>query len=521
MAILVTSIDTLEQPATRPGSIPDRAVTARTGWWLVAGAAVALAALATWNSAHKSLWVDEGYAEYTSRLSVVGSALRALHYELQAPLYFTLLDIWRHIDRSVMFGRALSTLAVAAFVFVMAAIGRRAGLKQWWWLGVAAASMPGAVWAASELRCFALMILLSALSLYFYLRILSLRATVARWDAVGYVVTAVVGLYTFYYIGFVLAGQWIAALVARRRVLALTALLAIVGCTLLPMVHTILWQIAVHPVDTVYYDIAAQPRYALFKTIGLIVGEFEARPDVLTLRHALPIVLVILLAVPIVRTVASSEPWDRFELALTAAVAAPLMVLWLLRLFNVVPVHPPHFLSLMPGLLLIYGIWLQRIAAGWPRRAVGCAMAAVTVTCLVSFEQHDVQFEDWRGAAHYVASHAGPNDMVLMYDPDRMLPFNDYFDAISRGIPVHGVPIDVYMQRYDPYRYTIQDTAAVAARIQALGANARPVWFLSATRLLGPLKEGPSEILQYLSVHDRLDAPVLLTGVQIVHAEPR
>ncbi len=506
---------------TQPGSIPDRAVTTRPGWWLVAGAACSLAALATWNSAHKSLWVDEAYSEYTSRLSVVGAALRALHYELQAPLYFTLLDIWRHIDQSVMFGRALSTLAAAGLVVVMAAIGRRAGLKHWWWLGVAAAGMPGVVWAASELRCYALMMLLSAASLYFYLGILLSSTDVARRDAVGYVIAAVVGLYTFYYIGFILAGQWVATWVARRRTAVLTGLLAIVGCALLPMVRLILWQAAMHPVDTVYYDVAAHPRYALFKTIGLIAGEFEGRADVLSLPHALPILLLIALAVPVVRTIGSRVPWDRTEAALTVAVAVPLAVLWFLRLLNVVPVHPQHFLTTLPGLLLIYGIWFQRIAAGWQRAVLGSAMAATTATCLVSFERHNVQWEDWRGAAQYVAAHAGPHDMVLLYDPDRMLPFNDYFAAISRGIPVHGVPIDVNLERYNPYIYTIKDTVAVAARIEALGASARPLWLVTGNRLLDPLNKGPGEIVQYLSVHDRLDTPVALAGVRIVHAEPR
>jgi hypothetical protein len=276
-----------------------------------------------------------------------------------------------------------------------------------------------------------------------------------------------------------------------------------------------------HPVDTMHYDVIAQPRYALFKTLGLIVGEWEGRAHVLSLPHALPILLALGLSVPVVRILASGKPWDRLEAALTVAVAVPLGVLWFLRLLNVVPVHPQHFLAILPGLLLIYGIWVQRIAAGWPRAAVGSMMTVVTVTCLVSFERNDVQWEDWRGAAQYVAAHAEPNAMVLVYDPDRMLPFNDYFAAISRGIPVHGVPVDVVLDRYNPYVYTIRDTAAVAARIEALGAAARPVWFLSGTRLLDRLGEGPNLVMQYLSAHDRLDVPVGLPGVRIVHAEPR
>lgn len=169
---------------------------------------------------------------------------------------------------------------------------------------------------------------------------------------------------------------------------------------------------------------------------------------------------------------------------------------------------------------MIYGIWFQRIAAGRLRAAVGAGIAAVTAVCLVSYERHNVQREDWRAAARYVAAHAQPGDMVLIYDPDRMLPFNYYFAALAPGIPVHGVPIDIVLERYNPYVYTIRDTVAVAARIQALGATTRPLWFVSASRLLDHLKGGPDEVLRYLRVHDRLDPPVLFTRVRVDHAEP-
>ena len=40
-----------------------------------------LGALATWNSAHKSLWMDEAYSEYTTRLPLMG----AIHRSLRPP----------------------------------------------------------------------------------------------------------------------------------------------------------------------------------------------------------------------------------------------------------------------------------------------------------------------------------------------------------------------------------------------------------------------------------------------------
>jgi hypothetical protein len=175
----------------------------------------------------------------------------------------------------------------------------------------------------------------------------------------------------------------------------------------------------------------------------------------------------------------------------------------------------------LPGVLLIYGVWIARTAAGWPRAVTGVVLAGGLILCLTSFERHDVQREDWRAAARYVAAHAQPSDVVLMYDPDRMLPFDDYFAADTSRVPVHGVPIDMDLEHYDPSKYVVPDTAAVAARIASLGAGQRPVWFITTTRLLDRLQYGPAEVTAYLKAHDRLDPPVSFAGVRIIRAQPR
>ncbi len=494
-------------------------MTSRGARWAVAGSAVALGALATWNSAHKSLWIDEAYSEYTSRLPVLGAIRRGLHYELQAPLYFGLLALWREINSSVMFGRALSTLAAMAFVVVMAAIGRRAGLTQWRWLGIASAFVPGVVWAASELRGYALALLLTALTLYFFLGIVRSTTRVAPRNLVGYAGSAIALLFTFYYGGFALAGQWGASVIAKRRTSLVTGMLAIAGCAVAPMVLVIRSQIALHPIDNSIAP-STNLRYALYKTGEVMMGAFEGRAEVLSWPHIVPIFLAIAIAFPLLRTVAPRTPWDRDEVGLTVSAFLPLAVLGLLHLFRVTPVHPQHLLIAMPGLLLIYAMWIDRTTMGWARLVERGGVAGLTAICLLSYQRHGVQREDWRSAARYVADRAAPGDIVLVYDPDRLLPFNDYFQPIDRSTPVYGVPVDINLDRYDPTSYVIRDTTVVAARLASLNAMQHPVWFVTAAQVLDPLKDGPTLVLTYLGAHDHLDAPVSFDGVQIVRAQP-
>jgi len=488
--------------------------------WSVAAAAIALGALATWNSTRKSLWIDEAYSEYTSRLPLLGAVRRGIHYELQPPLYFGLLALWRDLNHSVLFARGFSALAAMAFVGVMAGIGRRAGFTRWWWLGIAAACVPGVVWAASELRLYALVLLLAALTFYFLLGITRATGRAAPVDLIGYVIAGSALVYTFYYGGFVLLGQLIGTMIGKRRALRVAGLLGVVGCGLIPMIPVIRMQMAKHPVDAPI-DFGTNLHLALFDTGRVLLGVFEGHIDMPSFPHVIPIFATIALGIPLTRTLAPRARWDRAEIARTVAAGMPIAALGILRATGATNVSPKHLLVALPGLLLLYATWIRRTDVGWPRLASTSVLAAVTAISLVRYERDKVQMEDWRGAARYVAARAAPGDMVLVYDPDRMLPFNDYFQPIAPTIAVHSVPVDINLETYNPYAYAIPDTAAVGARVRSLHMLDHPVWFISADRVFEPIHTGPATVLAYLGAHDDLDAPVALVGVSIVHARPK
>ena len=101
------------------------------------------------------------------------------------------------------------------------------------------------MWAAAEARDYALLLLLSALSYWLLLRLVSGRRHPGPRRAVDAVV-AYLSLLTMYYSGFVLFGQWIAALTVRRARWVVTAALAAVGIALIPWLGVILGQVAGH-----------------------------------------------------------------------------------------------------------------------------------------------------------------------------------------------------------------------------------------------------------------------------------
>lgn len=505
-----------DRPSVRPppaGPPRDRSDT--RSWAAVVAAIVLVGVIATWNSAHKSMWMDEAYSWYTAGLSMGQTIRRALRYELQPPLYFVLLNLWLRIQQSVMFGRALSAIAVMAFVGVMAGVGRRLGLRRWALVGVVTVIVPGFIWAAAELRGYGLTLLVAALTWYFFLAVTNTEREPTRLEEIGYVVAAGALLQCFYYGAFVLLGQWIAAGVGRRRWGRVTVLLAISGVALVSLIPTIKWQVASFHDRSARLDVLADPRFALWTTAATMLRAIGADAPILARPHAIAIALCLALLLPLARVTIGRRPWSDDERVVTVAALVPLLCIGALRLFNISTVLPRHVLVALPGLVVVMGLWLAAIGPSAARVAVGAALAASLVASLASFERSGLQLEDWRGAAVYVAAHADSSDVVLIYDPDRMLPFGYYYHGPARP---YGIPIDIHLNAYTPSAYVIHDTAQIAARVDTTVGARRGVWLVIADRLLLPLQQGPALITGYMRSHRRLDPPVDFDGVRVTYA---
>ena len=123
-----------------------------------------LPGVTSWLSLELNVWRDEMYSLHSSS-GTPGFAFRqALHFELQPPLYFVLLSLWRGIDSSVFFARLFLRSSGAVPFCASAALGERLLPKVApVWIAAVVATHPVLVWAGTEIRVYALILLLSAL----------------------------------------------------------------------------------------------------------------------------------------------------------------------------------------------------------------------------------------------------------------------------------------------------------------------------------------------------------------------
>ncbi|MFW9929300.1 MAG: hypothetical protein ACFFD1_07905, partial [Candidatus Thorarchaeota archaeon] len=189
--------------------------------------------------------IDEAYSLNTTSKDIFYAFKTAISFENQPPFYFVSLTIWRFFSDSFFWARLFSVFNISLMIYVSALFSRKfiphinPG-----WICVIIAFNPFVVWAAIELRGYALTLLLSAfLLLYFYKAYLSDKPD--RKARIIYIIFSVVALNTYYYLGFILVANAIVLLVFRqwKSIRKYIVDLIIPACSLIYLIPWIPYQI--------------------------------------------------------------------------------------------------------------------------------------------------------------------------------------------------------------------------------------------------------------------------------------
>jgi hypothetical protein len=188
-----------------------------TAPWL--GAALVLL-VATPLAATLNIWIDEAYTLHTTGSGLGFAWQQAEVFELQPPLYFVLLAAWRELDeRSVFFARIPSLLFAAATVYLIVRIARRAAPDLPPVVVAAVTALnPIVIWAAGEMRGYAAVLFIGAALTSTFIDGFFAEPR-SRAAQVSYAVVAALGLYTQYYVGFVLLAHGVLLIGLRRAAL--------------------------------------------------------------------------------------------------------------------------------------------------------------------------------------------------------------------------------------------------------------------------------------------------------------
>ena len=381
----------------------------------------------------KSLWLDEAYGLYVTRLGL--PALWAGQSEpYHPPLFYWLLERWLLLGDGEFLWRfpsvCFTVLSVlAAHRLAYAWFGRAVALTA----ALLMALSPVLIWYAQELRPYALLVLLSLVTTAAVTRLCLRPGSLPFLIAAGAIAAAIY----LHYFALLLLGvhliTFVALLAARRT--TPWALFSLVAA----------WAVAL----AAWWPWTQSPAFGSFVRLLTDSGNYVAvlftqrlhiSPSVL---GAAPIWLglgaavgLALLAVlyRLLRMMHEREAWARLRRSRVLPYVAGACFALLLFYFVV-----PRAYTAKRQLLLLVPYLLIAFAWCWPwgrhRRLLGIVAALSLALALVNVVL--VPKNQWREAAAYIAAHAQPDDLVLLTPRYMTAPYDLYAPAnLARaGLP--------------------------------------------------------------------------------------
>jgi hypothetical protein len=391
---------------------------------VLAVAAIALGGLALRLIATRGIWLDEAISIHQAQMPLGDMLTNLRTTDVHPPLHHILL--WgtvRLLGDGEVAVRIPSLIAATAMIPVLYAAARdiydeRAGYAA----ATLAAVAPFAVWYADEARMYALFMLFALLSMWMQIRVIRGAGT-ASW--LGFVASAAALVYTQYF-GILFVGTQMlgfAVAVARgvlplRRVLAWTALLALVLAPLAPFAHD---QFAANeasgkgfqqPTQTGGGTIDPQARpgaYAALTNFAWAVLGYHSDGTMTALAALWPLGVLLALAL-----LGRGRSWT--TLLVVACGLLPAIGLFALGQLKPFVFEVRYFIGIVPLALLL----IARALTSWPRRPVVIGLATTVAAVAFGLGLADQQLNgsnprvyDFKTAVHDIEARAKPGDVVV------------------------------------------------------------------------------------------------------------
>jgi uncharacterized membrane protein len=451
-----------------------------------------------------NIWQDEAYTLQTTSRDLGYAFQQAIGFEQNAPLYFLLLTVWRHLSAGVFSLRLFSVACIAIAVALVPALVRRyapradAGL-----VTLAAACNPFAVWAAVEMRVYAMIVLVSALLLLACFDAFFTERP-SRSAVVLYAICAAVAVYTQYYLAFLIAAQAVTILVYRRA--SLLRFVIATGAAALAFAP----MLAIVPAQVENFkDAFASP--SLVRSVA-VLAEILARYVLpLPLPHAKLVYAALGIAALLVLVLARRVlvPAKSPILVMTACCFAFLAAGTYVAGVHVLDRHAaslylPAMLSIFAGFTFLRPPLARRAAIGWL-----CLTLTLSVVSLAQTYRALAKPGDWIRATAYLRAREQPREPIVVFEAENALPLAYYYNGPNRIV---AIPAAVNFREYDVSAFVIRSQDELQATIP----RAPRIWLITAGECASAnIVFGCDTLERFVAKHYRVESDATFYGSRI------
>jgi len=396
---------------------------------LVVGLLMALAtALSLFVFTRTSLRLDEAQSLFQVSRDVAGT-LFAVAQDVHVPGYHLLLQAWTFVFGNDIFAaRMMSLVFLLATIPLVYALGRMVFSHK---VGLFAALLvtisPFMEWYGSEARMYSMLAFMTVLHYYFFIKVYD-EGRARQWF--GYILVAILGLYTHYFFGFVLLTEVLFYLLYRRsfpkgsfKKFILAAVVALAA------IAPWLWYVrSLGTASNTQPALTSPSSGDVFNTYAQFLFGFQV--DVLnTIIVSLWPVVVLLAFFALQKNHKITQQAVFFALAAVIPVVAAFLISVTIR-----PFYLSRYLIVSLPPLLILLAWIFSIYPKKVRRVLQVALVVLTLGLLavqVLNPQTPVK-EDYSEAVGYLNQTVTAQDVVVVAAPFTIYPTEYYYDAPAK-----------------------------------------------------------------------------------------
>lgn len=417
---------------------------------------------------------DESYTLNTTSHNLARVIKQAYNFENQPPVYFILLFLWRLLHSGIFFAKLFSLLIIglSAYVFYRLALLFTIS-KSSKWMVIIFLLNPFTVWAALEMRTYALLILLSTLSAYFFFRYYFEEK---RKFLYIFLFISAFGMYTQYLFAFLIATLAFIILIYKgwRTFLKFCLYLIPIGLVFLPNLIFLPNQISVQESSnivqfplTMISKIAHTPQ-SLMLAINLIPNAWINR----FVRIAFLFSAIYIYFKLYKKHLAKNNSFfEKYNIILFS-------ILILLILFSVgfivtgVGYADKYMATVFPLFILLFIIFENYSL--FFKRIIFSSISIYFIVLLAIHYWHPVKTYDFISIANYIQKIERHNEPILTYRPGLAIPFSYYYNGKNKIVPIpHPVKFD------SSYIINIKDTIELKQSIESINSSSKSYLLIS------------------------------------------
>jgi mannosyltransferase len=476
--------------------------------WLLAGIVLIGVVVRFPTLGEQSFWYDEAITHGIVAHSLGHVLSTVPESESTPPLYYVLVWLWSRMFGTYEVGlRSFSALCGTLTIPLVWLLGRRLVSDR---VGLIAALLtavnPLLFWYSQEARSYALLVLLSALSLWVLVWALEApsRRRLLLWGLSG-----AVALCAHYFAVFLVAAEALWLLFALRgagrltpaRLAAAFGPVVVAGAALLPL--------AIHQNDGRAGFIADHSGSLAYRLAQLVKQDIVGFDEPLKIATSIVAVLLVVIALLLLVQLGSRRERHRVLLPLAVGTGTVLLAL-IVAAVGTDYVNTRNLLPSFPAFVVVVAAGL---GAGRAGRTGALALLALVVISLVSvigvITTPEFQRMDWRGAARALGTATVARAIVADHSAGGAL--GAYMSGLSGFPPGTAVrEVDVVALVYRP----------AGARVSAAPPNPAVPPTLPGFTLVGRRHTESYTVLRYRAPAPVAEQPTVLAALSLIPGDP-